>query len=366
MLQRPVKQSPAPRDIRRPDPGERLVINESPLCAEIPPARLVHEVTPAAVHYVRGNFDLPSLAAEHVVDVGGLVGAPFRLTVAELKALPGTSVTFTMECAGNDRTKMKPQPAGEPWSTGAVSTAKWTGVPLRTLLDRAGVQPGAVEVLIEGADRGRKGDAAGPLSYERSLPLDALGPEVLLAHEMNDAAVPALHGGPVRLVVPGWYGMASVKWVTRISVRDTAFSGYFQAQRYVYEYGDEVVPVTRTRVKSIVVEPAADAVVTAGEDVLVWGWAWSGEGDVTKVEVATDGGPDGTSGDGWTSASLGEPAGTYAWRRWECRMRFDRAGDYRLRTRATDSRGRVQPDDVRWNRLGYGNNAVRESRVRVR
>lgn len=367
---------PHPSGLGHPDASELLVISEQPFCAEVPPARLVHPVTPAEVHYVRGNFDVPALPADHAFSVEGLVETPFTLRVAELKELKqsgeATSVTFTMECAGNDRTKMQPQPAGEPWNTGAVSTARWTGVPLRVLLDRAGVRPGAIEVLVEGADHGRKGDAAGPLSYGRSLPLDALGPDVLLAYEMNDAEVPELHGGPVRLVVPGWYGMASVKWVTRVSVLDTPFSGYFQAQRYVYEYGDEVVPVTRTRVKSIVVAPADGASVVAGEDVLAWGWAWTGEGEVTGVEVHGD------SRGEWVAAELDAPAdattnaspaassAAYAWRRWQCRLRFDETGAFVLKVRATDSRGNVQPDVIRWNRLGYGNNAVRESRVRVR
>lgn len=372
-----------PSGLGHPDASELLVISETPFCAEIPPARLVHPVTPAAVHYVRGNFDIPALGADHAISVDGLVETPFKLTVSELKALKqsgeAASVTFTMECAGNDRIKMQPRPAGEPWNTGAVSTAKWTGVPLKVLLDRAGVRPGAIEVLVEGADHGRKGDATGPLSYGRSLPLGALGPEVLLAYGMNDADVPALHGGPVRLVVPGWYGMASVKWVTRISVLDTPFSGYFQAQRYVYEYGDEVVPVTRTRVKSIVVAPADGSRVAAGADVLAWGWTWTGEGEVARVEVHGD------SRGEWLAAELGAPAGApldapvdatsksspadssaaYAWRRWECRLRFDSPGEFVLRTRATDALGNVQPDVIRWNRLGYGNNAVRETRVQV-
>jgi len=344
-----------------PHHDELLVVNESPLCAETPPSRLAHPITPAAVHYVRGNFDMPSLAADHAIEVDGLVGAPFRLTVRELRELPSTQVTFTMECAGNDRTKMRPMPAGEPWNTGAVSTARWTGVPLKTLLERAGVLPGAIEVVVEGADSGHKPDATERLSYGRSLPLEALGSDVLLAYEMNDAELPALHGGPVRLVVPGWYGMASVKWVTRISVVDTAFRGYFQAQRYVFQYPDAVVPVTRTRVKSIVVSPSADAVIAPGAEVLVWGWAWSGEGEVTKVEVSSQGG----SAAEWITAKLDAPIAAHAWRRWECRMRFERSGEHVLRTRATDSRGNVQPEEIRWNRLGYGNNAVREVSVRV-
>lgn len=334
--------------------NDLVTISESPFCAETAPAQLAHPITPADAHYVRSNFEVPPASSAWSVHVDGAVRDAFALDLAELRAMSHHAVTFTMECAGNDRTTMRPVPAGEAWRTGAVSTATWSGVPLVALLQRAGLRDSAVEIAVEGADSGSKPDAGAPITFCRSLPLSELTPDVLLAIEMNGEALPAAHGGPLRLVVPGWYGMASVKWVRRISAIETPFAGYFQAQRYVYEYGDEVVPVTRTRVKSVVVEPGAGGTVRAGTTVEAWGWAWSGEGDVTEVRVHGD------SSDEWQLATLDAPLSAHAWRRWRCDLRFERRGRYTLRTRATDAAGNAQPEVARWNRLGYGNNAVRE------
>lgn len=334
-----------------------ITISESPFCAETAPEQLIHPITPAESHYVRSNFELPRLFADAALVVEGAVRAPVSVALSELRALPRRTVTFTMECAGNDRTAMRPVPGGEPWRTGAVSTATWTGVPLRDLLDRAGLLSSAMEIAVEGADSGLKPDAEAPITFCRSLPVEELTPDVLLAFEMNGGELPAAHGGPLRLVVPGWYGMASVKWVRRVIALEAPYAGYFQGRRYVYEYDDAVVPVTRARVKSTVVAPAAGSSVKAGETAEAWGWAWSGEGEVSEVRVHGD-----SSGE-WKLATLEQPASAHAWRRWRCVLRFDNPGEYTLRTRATDAAGNVQPDTARWNRLGYGNNAVREAVV---
>jgi DMSO/TMAO reductase YedYZ molybdopterin-dependent catalytic subunit len=339
--------------------NDLITVSKDPFCAETAPRHLAHPITPTPAHYVRSNFEVPRMPDDATIEVGGSVRTPLSLKVSEIRAMPSRSVTFTMECAGNDRMAMRPVPPGEPWRIGAVSTAKWTGVPLGAVLDRAGVLPQVVEIAVEGADAGQKVDSDGKIIFCRSLPVDSLAPDVLLAYEMNDEPLTPHHGGPLRLVVPGWYGMASVKWITRIRAIDAPYDGYFQSKRYVYEYEEGVVPVRRARVKSTVVEPSTDATVRAGTSVDAWGWAWSGEGGVREVRVQGD-----SSGE-WKLAALDAPMDEYTWRRWRCTLRFDKAGEYTLRTRATDDAGNVQPDVARWNRLGYGNNAVREVVISV-
>src|SRR5512132_837158 len=216
-----------------------VVVKHAPFNAETPAAMLEREVTPSESVYVRSNFDMPSLAGDdHTIEVGGAVRSPFAVTVRELRAMAArarTAETVTMECAGNDRLAMRPLPPGEPWRSGAVSTARWAGVPLRDLLERAGLAADAVEIVVEGADRGTVENEPGVIPFARSLPVaEATGPRVMLALEMNGAPLTAAHGAPVRLVVPGWYGMASVKWVTRIEAVVRPFAGRFQSRRYVY------------------------------------------------------------------------------------------------------------------------------------
>lgn len=334
-----------------------VVVNADPPNAEAPAAALAHAVTPAAAVYVRTNFGVPDAAAlGDGLAVDGAVRAPLRLAWGELRAMPQRTVVATMECAGNDRVAMRPLPAGEPWRTGAVSTAEWTGVPLAALLDAAGLGTDAVEVLAVGADAGPRtdADAPGPVRFARSLPrADALRPDTLVALAMNGEPLTPAHGAPARLLVPGWYGMASVKWLTRLEALAAPFDGYFQRRRYVYDDGTGAAhPVSRARVKSAIVGPAEGARVGRGP-VAVWGWAWSGHGAVTAVEVAHAG------GDAWAPARVEPGASPHAWSRWEATVPLDAPGRYVLRSRARDASGAVQPDLPPWNRLGYGNNAVR-------
>ena len=335
------------------DPGDDLlVIGTDPFNAESPPAALEHTVTPTRSAYVRTNFGIPDLGANHRIRVGGAVAHPFTIGLDELAQMPQATLTTTMECAGNDRTRMEPVPPGEPWRTGAVSTSRWSGVPLRDLLARAGLRAGAREVVVTGADAGRRSDADGPVTFARSLPLgDDQPSDTMLALAMNDEPIPPSHGAPARLVVPGWYGMASVKWVTAIEVIDEEFRGYFQRQRYVYDVGGVIRPVTRMRVKSSIVSPSAGERVHGGL-LRAWGWAWSGNGPITAVEVRSSSGET-------VLAQLDPPSSRHAWTRWEARLPLSSPGAYSLSSRATDASGATQPDRIEWNRLGYGNNAVR-------
>ena len=327
-------------------------IRHAPFNAETPEHALRHGETPSENVYVRSNFDVPQLGLSHRIETSGHVDSPFAVSAHELATLPQQTISVTMECAGNSRLTMIPLPAGEPWKHGAVSTMTWTGVPLRALLERAGVRAGATDVLFAGADSGPRDDATGAVRFERSLPFqDAMYPGTLLALAMNGAPLTAAHGAPVRLVVPGWFGMANVKWLSRIEVSTVAFTGYFQRQRYVYDEAMGITPVTRMRVKSMITSPTDGARCT--QSVMAEGWAWSGEGAITHVEVAVDG------GDRWISAELGIPASEYAWTPWRCALTLPRGMRCALRSRATDAAGNVQPAQIAWNRLGYGNNAVR-------
>jgi DMSO/TMAO reductase YedYZ molybdopterin-dependent catalytic subunit len=271
-------------------------------------------------------------------------------------------MTVTLECAGNGRSFLTPRVGGEQWALGAVSTAEWTGVPLAEVLDRAGVESGALEVVFRGADGPAKDDN-GANSFARALTLDEVRESgALLAYAMNGEPLPRQHGHPLRLIVPGWYGVASVKWLAGIEVIGDSFSGYFQTEKYVYQWEREgqlvTEPVRQQKVRALITQPAADQVADAGT-LAVRGLAWSGVAPIAGVEVSV-------SGQAWRPARLlGQPS-RYAWQRWELITRVDRPGRAAIRARATDMAGRIQPEQPEWNRLGYGNNAVQEAAVLLR
>jgi DMSO/TMAO reductase YedYZ molybdopterin-dependent catalytic subunit len=252
---------------------------------------------------------------------------------------------------------------GEKWGLGAVSTAEWTGVPLVEVLDRAGVTAAACEIVFRGADGGSVSGRSEPVRFERSLKLaDARDSEALLAYAMNGEPLPVQHGHPLRLVVPGWYGVASVKWLTRIEAVGRPFGGYFQAEKYWYERnhaGEEVrEPVTLQRVRAVITEPGPDQEREAGE-LIVRGVAWSGAAPIARVEVSISGGP-------WQGARLLGERHRHSWQWWELSTRADRPGRTGLRARATDLAGRTQPEQPEWNRFGYGGNAIQEVSVLFR
>jgi DMSO/TMAO reductase YedYZ molybdopterin-dependent catalytic subunit len=283
-------------------------------------------LTPNHRFYVRSNFSLP--VGSPGLNVGGLVERP--LTDLDLGGFEHRRLVATMECAGNGRAFLQPPVPGEQWELGAVSTAEWAGVPLRTVLEVARVRPDAVEILFEGAD-----------GFARSLPLDvAVAPDTLLVTAMNGEPLPLLHGGPVRVVVPGWYGMAAVKWLRRIEAVGEPFRGHYQAERYVVDGG----PVREMAVRAIISEARPGS---------VRGYAWTGRGTVSSVELSVDGGQT------FEQVRLLPPAGPYAWVEWEADWHPERPGEHVLVARATDSEGRVQPLEQSWNELGYANNQAR-------
>src|SRR4051794_17200695 len=337
-----------------------VMIRAEPFNAEAPPAALRDHITPTASHYVRSNFGLP----EHdgLLAVRGAVDHEATLTVDDLRALPVTGHTVTLECAGNGRSDMRPLPAGEPWGGGAVSTAHWTGARLHDVLQAAGPDRTAREVLFAGADHGPY-HQYDDLRFVRSLSLaHALDPaaDILVAYEMNGEPLSADHGAPFRLVVPGWYAVASVKWLSAITVATELYDGEFQTGHYVYHWPDgRAEPVTLVKVRARITEPAIGAAIANGEHT-IRGKAWSGHGPITTVEVSV-------AGDGeWQPAKVEPARDGHAWQEWSIPWDARRRGRHALRARATDADGGVQPDVPAWNRLGYGNNAVETVVVDVR
>ncbi len=343
---------------------EGLVVHRAhPLNAETSiPALIGGVVMPNAHFYVRNHFQIPLLEpATWRLDVGGLVDRPLNLSLEDLRKLPSHSLAVTLECAGNGRASLDPPVAGEQWQLGAVSTAEWTGVPLIDVLDRAGLKNAAREVVFRGADGDPSGDSAAPARFERSLTIDQVRDrDILLAYAMNGEPLPVQHGYPVRLVVPSWYAVASVKWLAEIEAIDGIFEGHFQTDRYIFEPEDDGraarVPVTLQRVRALITEPAPDARVERGS-VTIRGVAWSGAATIAGVDVSIDG--------EWQTARLIGERRRHSWQWWELLTRIERPGATVLRARATDQAGRVQPARAEWNRLGYGNNAIQGVPIRV-
>jgi DMSO/TMAO reductase YedYZ molybdopterin-dependent catalytic subunit len=326
---------------------EALVNHETPL------AKLVGGVAmPTALFYIRNHFPIPARdPARWRLHVGGLVRRQLSLTLQELLRMPSEVRAVTLECAGNGRALLQPRVGGEQWGLGAVSTAEWAGVPLLAVLNHAGVNSAAKAIVFKGAD-----------GFERGLTLaEARESEALVAYAMNGELLPREHGRPLRLIVGGWYAVASVKWLTEIEVTDQPFNGHFQTEKYVYQWerdGDLVSePVRHQRVRALISEPAPDAVVAPGE-VPLRGYAWSGEAPIKRVDVSVDDGC-------WQPARLLGAPDRYCWRRWELIARLGPSRRVTVRARAIDEAGNTQPEQVEWNRLGYGNNAIQEVALRI-
>ena len=322
---------------------------------------LDQQLTPIGEHYLLTHFDIPALSADnYFLAIGGLVSNPQRLSLTSIKALPSIDQVVTMQCAGVGRRRLAPRPVYVPWEHECIGTYRWTGTPLRPLLEKAGLEAGAVEVLFTGWDAGI--DLGVEHAFERSLPIqEALQDEVMLAWAQNGQTLLPEHGFPLRLIVPSWYGMASVKWLRAITILPEAFQGVQQKQVYIYQQVKDgpAEPVTRKRVDSVMIPPGRPDLLTRdryvhGGQQQLQGKAWTGTGTVTKVEVSTNGG---TS---WQLAQLAAVApDPYAWVEWSVQW-SPRAGQSTLMCRATDSAGNVQPVDPQtlWNLEG---NAVAAS-----
>ena len=339
----------------------RLVVETEPYNAEVPLPEVACAPGEGAL-FVRSHFSIPALdASTHRMEVAGAVDRPRTWSIAELRSRPVLRLAVTLECAGNGRSLVEPKPPGTPWRLGATGSAVFEGVPLAALLDESGVGADAVEVLAAGADQGKVASGS-TVSFERSLPIAvARHPGILVAHTMNGSPLAPEHGAPVRLVVPGWYGVASVKWLARLEVLRAPFTGWFQRSTYVYD-GEaglpEGTPVGPMRVRALITSPTEGAALSPGT-VSVRGAAWSGGGPVVAVALSAD------EGASWSPMQLDGDEGPWVRRLWRGTWTPPGPGTYTLLARATDAAGASQPLRPVWNRLGYGNNAVHRVRVTV-
>ena len=326
--------------------GAGLTIRQrEPVNLESPFDRMDGLLTPNDLFYVRSHFKAPSLQPEEWrLEISGAVRNTVSFTLDQVKALPAVTRTATLECAGNGRVFLVPQTEGAQWELGAVSTAEWTGVPLRTVLAQAGLADEATELVLEGADQGMPKEAPVPpreIHYARSVPVAKLD-DVLLAYSMNGEVLSQDHGFPVRAIVPGWYGMASVKWLTGIRAVKAPFRGYFQTSDYAF--WDEVhgqperVPLGPMQLKSAIARPRVREVVAAGETYEVVGAAWGAEAGLARVELSTDGGAT------WSPTEWIDPEQDGVWRRWRFAWPVPSVPGRRvLQARAWDTAGNSQP-----------------------
>ena len=342
-------------------PGLQAV-TDRPFNAETPFSALRMDQTPVDLFYVRNHFDVPDIDSDdYTIKINGAVTRSFEFSLDQLYEYPEQNLTVVMECAGNGRSSMRPVIKGTPWNLGAISQAEFTGTPLHNILDKSLLSEQVQEIRFTGADRGKihSGETE---NYIRSLPVEiANHPDTMVVWKMNGQDLPPQHGYPLRLIVPGWYGMASVKWLYEITAISQPFNGFFQSQEYVYigeEGTPDHTPVTNMRVRSIFTEPD-DGAKISDDNIHVTGIAWSGEGNVQKVEISFNG------GDNWLPSNLHPSPTTYGITRWEFDWHPDRAGRHSIIAQATNSSGNTQPVQPVWNKGGYGNNGVHQIQIVV-
>jgi DMSO/TMAO reductase YedYZ molybdopterin-dependent catalytic subunit len=349
------------------------VYSTRPYNGEFAAHELDDEVTPNARHFVRNNGLIPQRAEKRdasgwSLKIDGEVHKPVSVTLAQLKAMPAVTYALAIECGGNGRGLFQPPVRGNQWKQGAIGCARWTGVPLGALLREAGLKPGARYTGNYGEDPPLSGTKV-PIS--RGVPIEkAMEEHTLVAYAMNGEELPAIHGWPVRLVVPGWIGSCSQKWLNRIWIRDREHDGEkmggasYRVPTYPPRPGAKVdnkdmAVAMSWIVKSMVTYPAAEMTFKAGEHVPVRGFAWAGDRDLSKVLVSID------YGVHWREADLRLAANRYAWRRWEDRIAFPKRGYYEIWARAFDDQGDAQPFVQPWNPRGYLGNVIHRVPVNV-
>jgi DMSO/TMAO reductase YedYZ molybdopterin-dependent catalytic subunit len=349
------------------NPEEGISADELQLAARnhgMPLESLRWDITPPGLHYLLIHYDIPAIdpsTFELVID--GLVESRLSLSLEAIKSRPQVSSVVTLECAGNGRAQLLPRPVSQPWLSEAVGTARWTGTPLAGLLRVAGIAPGAVDVVFTGADHGIERGLE--QDYQRGLPIsEAMSENVMLAYEMNGAPLPPQHGAPLRLIVPGWYGMAHVKWLRRITVVPETFDGFQMRAYRLRDAPDEPgIPLTRMEPRALLIPPgfpdfmSRRRAVRSGV-VTIEGRAWSGWAPVSMVQVSVDG------GDSWEVADLEPALDSQGWAHWRWAWRAE-PGSYLLSARATDASGRTQPLGQRWSRGGFANNTIQRVPVTV-
>ena len=344
-----------------PVPGkERLIVRSSrPVNLEARLGDLTGYHTPEELFFVRNNYDTgPIDPAQWTLKLEGEVDNPVVLRLDDLRKLPVFTQDVTLECAGNGRSFHTPRASGIQWAHGAVGTQAFKGVRLADVLALARPRAAALHVAFDGADKPPTAQAP---DFIRSVPMwKALSPHTMVAFEMAGKPIPHLHGGPVRVLVPGFVGSASMKWLERVMVLADEFNGFYMKSNYTAPRVDndkEIYSLQSLEVKSVIVAPADGAKLAAGR-ATAWGWAWAGEGELTGIDVSTDGGQT------WAPARFTGTWGRYSWRKWE--HAWDaRPGASTIMARATDSLGRVQPTGRAFNRLGYRWNVIHAVKVDV-
>ena len=331
----------------------------------MPLEALRYDITPAGLHYLLIHYDIPPFDPHSWrLEIGGHVERTLSLSLEDLRTRPAVTEPVTLECAGNGRALYDDRPISQPWLLEAVGTASWTGAPLGPLLDEAVLDDDAVDLVFSGLDRGIEGGEEH--AYERALAVaEARRDDVILAYAMNGQPLLPQHGAPLRLIVPGWYGMTHVKWLASIRSIDEPFGGYQHEVAYRFQRGDDDpgVPLDRIRPRALMIPPGLpifperERTLAAGRVVLE-GRAWSGGGPIERVEVSTDGGAS------WADADLGPVLGEHAWRGWTHEWEAT-PGVRELTCRATDAAGAAQPDEAEFNTGGYANNSLQRVPVMV-
>lgn len=319
-------------------------------------------ITPNDSFYIRNHFPVPEINIEDwQLSIEGNFQNSYKISYNELIKLPSKTVMATLECAGNGRSKLIPKAKGLLWEQGAIGNAEWTGVSLKILLEQAQLGAGTIEIILEGADKGfvtEEPKSPGKISFNHSIPLSkAMQDDVLVAYKMNGEMLTPMHGYPVRAIIPGWYGMASVKWLSKIIATEKPLKSYWQTLEYAYwekiENIPTLVPVSDMQVKSEIARPGLHEVIKAGSRYNVFGAAWAGENEIEKVEISSDGGVT------WKDARLLDKHINYSWRLWEFIWQVSKKpGSYSLVARATDNKGNQQPLEHSDNRRTYMVNCI--------
>ncbi len=369
-------QGAAPETLRMDGKAPLVLLGNRPLVAETPEALLDDAVTPTEKMFIRMNGGVPDPVADPAAwrfKVEGEVNTPLELSVAELQArFPVVTLQLQMECGGNGRAQFQPQTRGNQWTNGAISNAEWTGVRLRDVLNAAGLKPAAAHTGHFGADPHLSGEA-GRQAISRGMPIaKAMDETTLLAIRMNGAAMPNIHGAPLRLIVPGWPGSLSQKWLTRILLRATPHDGpgmggtsYRVPVRPIVPGSDnngrDFADMASMPVRSVLTNVAHGTRLPAGtREIDLRGAAWAGDDTIAAVHVSVD------FGASWQPMQVAAPANRHAWQRWTGKARFASDGYYEIWYRATDEKGRTQPHAAaNWNPQGYGANAITRIAVLV-
>ena len=347
---------------------EKLLVRSlRPPDFETPVALLDSFITPNELFYVRCHMPVPTVdAATWALKIGGEVNAPVALPLDEIKKLPATTITATLECAGNGRGFFEPALAGIQWEKGAVGTARFTGTRMSEILKKVGVKASALNVEMHAADR-----PPGTMpAFVRQVPMaKAMHADTIIAWDMNGQPIPLVHGAPLRAIVPGWEGAYSVKWLNALNLIAKDSDSFWVATGYRYPNrrvapgaavdAKDMLPLTGMVVKSLITSPANGASFPAGK-VAVAGFAWAGEHDIKAVDVSVD------NGATWQAARLTGEQARFAWRRFEFEFAATKPQSYLILSRATDSQGNMQPAVSQWNPSGYLWNQYDSVRIEVK